>query len=162
MTRLITHNTYDCPKAILSNIDSKYYLHLNRGYLQLYNDYLVYFKPILMEIIYIALLVVPTGLQRQLVSHYYVDPRVGHMGEYKIPYCLQSRFFWPKTREDIKQWVAKYAHCVAYHMWSNRKSELYFSWPITTPFWIIHTDLWIPGNHAQNRKGNTCYLLNLL
>ena len=65
-------------------------------------------------------------------------------------------------REDIKQWVAKCAHCVAYHIWSNRKSELYFSWPITSQFWIIHTDLWIPGNYAIDSKGNTGYLLNSL
>ena len=65
-------------------------------------------------------------------------------------------------REDIKKLVAKCAHCVAYHIWCNRKSELYFSWPITSPFWITDTDLWVPGNVATNRRGNTGYLLNSL
>ena len=88
MTHLITHNPSNCPKAILSNIDSKYHLYLNRGYLQLYNDCLVYFKPILMESRYIALLVVTTGLQRQLLSHHHAGPSGGHTGEYKSLYRL--------------------------------------------------------------------------
>ena len=74
MTHLITHKTEDCPKAILSTIDSKYHLHLKRGYLQLYNYRLLYFKPILMESRYIALLVVPTGLRQQLFSNYHTGP----------------------------------------------------------------------------------------
>ena len=65
-------------------------------------------------------------------------------------------------REDIKQWVVKCAHCVAYHMWHNRKSELYFSLTITSPFWIIQTDLWIPGNADTDSRVNTGYLLNSL
>ena len=62
MTHLITHKPENWPKAILSTIDSKYHINLKRGYLQLYNDHLLYFKPILMESKYIAVLVVPTGL----------------------------------------------------------------------------------------------------
>ena len=65
MTHLITHNPDDWPKSILSTIYSKYNLHLKRGYLQLYNDRLVYFKPILMESRYISLLVFLTGLRQK-------------------------------------------------------------------------------------------------
>ena len=65
-------------------------------------------------------------------------------------------------REYINKWVAKCAHCVAYHIWRNRKSELYFSWPITSPFWIIHIDLWSSDNAATGSIGNTGYLLNSL
>ena len=61
-----------------------------------------------------------------------------------------------------KKWIAKCAHCVAYHIWRNRKSELYFYWTITPPFWIIHTDLWSPGSSATDSRGNTGYLLNSL
>ena len=84
------------------------------------------------------------------------------MGEYKTLYCLRSGVFWPKIIEDTKQWVAKFAHCIAYHIFRNRKSELYFSWPIKSPFWIIHTDLWSLGNAATNSRGNTGYHLKSL
>ena len=88
MTHLITHNPDDWKKAILSAIDSKYHLHLKIGYLKLYNDRLVYFKPILVESRYISLLVVPTGLQQQSFSHYHAGPSGGHMGEYNTLYRL--------------------------------------------------------------------------
>ena len=98
MTHLITYKPDDWPNAILSTIDSKYYPHLKRGYLKIYNDRLVYLKPILMESRYIALLIVPNCLRRQLFSHYHAGPSGGHMGEYKTLYCLRSRLFWTKTR----------------------------------------------------------------
>ena len=56
----------------------------------------------------------------------------------------------------------KCAQCVAYHIWRNRKIELYFSWTIMSPFWIIHTYFWIPGNASTNSRDNTGYLLNSL
>ena len=63
-------------------------------------------------------------------------------------------------REDIRPWVAKCVHCVSYHIWSNSKSELYFNWTITLPFWIIHTYIWIPGNTTTDSRVNISYLLN--
>ena len=74
---------------------------------------------------------------------------------------MRARFFWPKMREDIKQWVKSCAHCISYNAWRDRRSELYFSWPITTPFWIMHVDLWSPGE-ITNSKQEKGYLLNAL
>ena len=65
-------------------------------------------------------------------------------------------------REYVNKWVAKCAHYVAYHIWRNRKSELYFSWTIASPFWIIRTDLWSPDNSVINSRDNTGYLLKSL
>ena len=73
----VTQNSDDWPKAIISTIDTKYHLHLKRGYLQLYNEHLLYFKPILMESRYISLLIFlldynnnfsPTIMQAQSVD----------------------------------------------------------------------------------------------
>ena len=80
MTHLITHKLDNWPKSILSNIASNYHVHLKRGYLQLYNDHLVWFKPILMESRYIDLFVVPAGLRRQLLSRYHAGLSGGYMG----------------------------------------------------------------------------------
>ena len=116
-----------------------------------------------MESKHISVLVVPTGLQQIFFSHYHASPSSGHRVEYKTLYRLRSRFFCPKMREDIKQSVAKCAHCVAaYDIWSNRKSELYFSWPIASPLWIIYTYFWSPGNAAPDSRVNTGYLMNSL
>ena len=121
----------------------------------------VYFKPILTNTKYIGLIIVPLGLRRSLFSHYHAGPTGGHMGEYKTLYRLHSRFFWPGMRQDIKAWVKGCAHCVAQQAWHTRRSELYFSWPVTVPFWIMHVDLWSPG-HTQDLSGRKGYLLNAM
>ena len=83
------------------------------------------------------------------------------MGEYKKLYHITSRFYFPKIRDDIKTWVQSCAHCTTYNVWRNRKSELYFFWPITTPFWIMHIDLWCPGHilDSTEKKGQ---LMNVI
>ena len=53
------------------------------------------------------------------------------------------------------------AHCCAYNIWSDRKSELHFSWPVKIPFCIIHVDLWMPG-YLVNEKGETLQLMNAM
>ena len=69
----------------------------------------------------------------------------GHMGEYKTLYHIRLRFFWPRMRTDIKEWI----------------QELMFSWPISSPFAILHVDLRSP-RHMTNQHGcitlmNTMY-----
>ena len=100
MNYFITHNPDGWKKVILSAIYSRYHLHPIRGYPQLYNDRLVYFKPIHMESRYIALIFVRTVLRKKLFSQYHAGPSGGHMGEYKTLYRLRGRFFirkWEKT-----------------------------------------------------------------
>lgn len=106
----------------------------------------------------VALIVVPQSMQRLIFTHYHASPSGGHAGEYKTLYRLRLRFLWPRMREDIKSWVKQCGECVASNTWRNKKSELYFSWPVTLPFWIMHVDLWSPGNtEIDGRKG---HLLN--
>ena len=83
------------------------------------------------------------------------------MGEYKTLFRIRMRFWWPSMRKDIKLWVKSCAACIAYNVWRNRKSELYFSWPITSPFYIMHVDLWMPGNLTTD-NGETLQLMNCM
>ena len=145
--------------AILATIHSSYHSFLKAGHIQTMHGKLVLFKPIQTNSKYIGLIIVPEPLRHRLFSHYHAGPSGGHMGEYKTLYRMRSRFFWPKMRNDIKTWVKGCPHCVSYNVWRDRRSELYFSWPVTTPFWIMHIDLWSPGEFI-NEDGKKGYLMN--
>ena len=106
----------------------------------------------------IALIIVPQAMQRTIFCHYHASPSGGHAGEYKTLYRIRLRFLWAGMREHIKSWVKQCAECVAANAWRSRRSELYFSWPVTLPFYIMHVDLWSPGN--TEIKGKKGYLLN--
>ena len=145
----------------VSSINKAYHAALKVGHIQPIGGKLVLFKAILADTKYIGLIIVPLNLRKPLFDHYHAGPTGGHMGEYKTLYRLRARFFWPKMREDIKSWAKGCAHCQSYNAWRNRRSELYFSWPVTVPFWIMHVDLWSPGvtTDSAGRKG---YLLNAM
>ena len=115
----------------------------------------------MMNIKYLSLTAVPQSLRKRIFEHYHYRPTDGHMGEYKTLYHMISRFYWPKTCNDIKTWVQSCAHCTAYNAWINRKSELYFSWTITTPIRIMHINLWCPGQILYS-TGNKGYLINVM
>ena len=54
------------------------------------------------------------------------------------------------------------AHCDSYNMWRNQNSELYFSWTVIVPFYIMHVYLWYPVhvvNIITEAKG---YLMNYM
>ena len=125
------------------------------------NILLIFYKPIIMNRKYLALIVLPQSLQKRLFVHYQYGPPGRHMGEYKTLYGMISRFYWLKIRGDIKTWVQSCAHCTTYIFWRNLKSKLYFSWPITTPFWIIHIDLWFSGQILYS-TGNKRHLMNVM
>ena len=110
----------------------------------------------------IRLVIVPKALRRQIFSHFHAGPTGGHMGEYKTLYRMRVRIFWPKMREDIKEWVRGCKDCVSYNIWRNRKQELHFSWPVTLPFYIVHVDLWSPGDSMKKFKTKEHTLLNTM
>ena len=70
-------------------------------------------------------------------------------------------FWWPGIRKDIKDWLKQCAHCCAYNIWRDRKSEVYFSWLVTSPFYIMHLDFWMPRK-LTNSAGQTIQLLNCM
>ena len=125
------------------------------------HDKLVLYKPIFKDIKYIGLIIVPEQILRGFFSHYHAGPSGGHMSEYKILFRLRMRFYWPSMRQDINNWIKGCAHCVAYNVWRNRKSELYFSWSITSPFHIMHVDLWMPGTLLDD-SGQVMQLMNCM
>ena len=86
-------------------MNSVYHFPLKEKRIKIVNDKVILFKPILTDHHHVMLIVVPILLRRKLLSHYHAGPTGGHMGEYKTLYRVRLRFFWPKLREDIKEWV---------------------------------------------------------
>ena len=156
------YKAHEIPSAVISTAPVEFRTMLTKGLVAILNSKLVYFKPILMNERYVTLLIIPESLRKPLFDHYHAGPSAGHMGEYKTLYRMRMRFFWPGLRNDVKKWVKGCANCVAYNVWRNRKSETHFSWPVTVPFWIMHVDLWSPGDVVLDKDGNKGYLLNAM
>ena len=144
---------------MLQEIQAEYHQHLKTDFVRMLHDKLIVYKPIFKDVKHIGLIIVPSSLRRIIFSHYHAGPSGGHMGEYKNLFRIRMRFWWHGMRRDIKLWIKSCAACVSYNVWQNRKSELYFSWPVTTPFYIMHIDLWMPGK-LIDEDGNTLQLMN--
>ena len=153
------HDEKSWSEAELSNISKHYHQYLKRGSIKLMDGKLFLFKPVFQNIRYVGLLIVPDSLKRPLFSHYHCGPTGGHMGEYKTLFRMRLRFHWANMRADIKNWVKGCPECIANNMWRNRRNELFFSWPVTAPFYIMHLDLWQPGR-LLDENNDSVYLFN--
>ncbi len=153
-------NVLKCTRADLQKIPSSLHQFVQDGTVEWSGQRLVVRKQMPMMARAIELIVVPKGLQHRIFRHFHASPSGGHAGEYKTLHRLRLRFIWPKMREDIRSWCRSCAECVAAHAWRNRRSELYFSWPVTIPFWVMHVDLWQPG--TVEFEGGHGYLLNCM
>ncbi len=155
------HKNKTWSPAELATIHKSYHTHLHRGEIHLLMNKLMLYKPVFQNLRYIGLIIVPESLRRTLFTHYHCGPTGGHMGEYKTLFRMRLRFYWPGMRADIKSWVKGCPQCIESNVWRNRRQELYFSWPVTSPFYIMHVDLWQPGKLTdQNQK--SIYLFNCM
>ena len=51
-----------------------------------------------------------------------------------------------------------YAYFIAYNVWRNYRQELYFSWSMTIPFYIMPLNIWSPGNVLnENEDGGDIF-----
>ena len=141
----------------LKTIHQAYHPHMMDNNISIDNGKLILTKPLPLQGKAIKLIIVPRGLRRLLFEHYHGGPTGGHMGEFKTLHRLRVRFFWPRMRKDISDWVQQCGQCIAAKSWKQRKNDLYFSWPVTVPFWIIHCDLWSPGA-TVDKEGNLSVL----
>ena len=145
----------------LNKLTTEYKLHLQKKGIQLLHGKLILMKAIFKNIRYVGLIVVPSSLRYVIFSRSRAGPTGGHTGGYKTPFRIQMRFWWPSMCKDITNWVKCCAHCCAYDIWRNWKSEVYFLWPVTTPFYIMHIDLWDPGR-ITDENGGIMQLMNVM
>ena len=88
---------------------------------------LVFFEQVATTANQICRIVVPISLRRTIFSLLHASPAAGHMGEYKTLYRIRLRFFWPRMRSDIHQWIKECPHCRLTFHWRRRGHELMFS-----------------------------------
>ena len=158
---LRTNSKHTWSKDELSRVDTAYKQHLWENIIVSCNGKLILLKPIFQNFRSIGLIVFPTSLIQNKISHYHARPTGGHMGEYKTLFRIRLRFFWPISREDMKEWVKVCAHCVSHTVWRYRKSEMYFSWTVTTPFYIMHINIWSPRHLVDKDSARiTIQLMN--
>jgi len=86
-----------------------------------------------------------------IFNAYHATPTEGHFGEYKTLHRIRLRFFWPGCRKDINRWIIACPECILSNSKTHRGSELIYSWPVSTPFYIIHVDIWSPGDTTSAR-----------
>jgi hypothetical protein len=141
----------------LNKVSSTYRPFLRNNCICQLHGKLVALQPVSNRSQVLALIVVPLSLRRHLFSAYHASPVAGHMKEFKTLHRLRLRFLWPKMRSDISSWVRMCPHCILTDKNTRENKELVFSWPVTSPFFILHVDLWAPGSITDYR-GNS-YLL---
>jgi hypothetical protein len=147
-------------KNVLASIAPGYKEFLRESRISVVEGKLVVFQAVQNNTEFLMLIVVPSGLRRDVFSAYHASPSTGHMGIYKTLHRIRLRFFWPQCRKDITNWVLQCPQCIAINGNVSRNSELIFSWPLCCPFYILHVDLWAPGDIA-NYRGET-YLMNAM
>ena len=147
-------------KSDISEVHSACRDYIRQDRVSLFEGKLVVYQPVQNNQEMLMLIIVPLSLRRDIFSAYHVSPSTGHMGICKTLHHVRLRFFWPRSRKDVTNWVLQCPHCIASNGTVARNSELIFSWPLCCPFYILHVDLWAPGEIA-NYRGET-YLMNAM
>jgi hypothetical protein len=148
----------DFTKPDIQQLNPAYREYIRENRIAITDAKLTVFQPCQNNTDMLMLIIVPLSLRRDIFSAYHASPSTGHMGVYKTLHRIRLRFFWPQCRKDITSWVLQCPHCIAVNGTVSRNSELIFSWPLCCPFYILHVDLWAPGEIA-NYRGDT-YLMN--
>ena len=65
---------------------------------------------------------------------------------YKTLHRIRLRFYWHKLRADVEAWLKSCPDCILANSTVRRNSELVYSWPVSSPFAILHVNIWQPGN----------------
>ena len=93
----------------------------------------------------LILIIPPTSLRRRIFELLHSDPSSGHLMTFKTLHRIRLRFYWHRMRHDIETWIRSCPDCISSNSAIRRSSELVYTWPVSSPFAIIHCDVWQPG-----------------
>ena len=103
INRLSINSPLDQPTVL--QLSAAYRSVITRNLLGLLEGHLVYYDPIPTVSNHIFRMVVPLSLCRKIFTLRHATPVAGHMGEYKTLYRIKLRFFWPRLRSDVADWI---------------------------------------------------------
>ena len=144
-------------KLDITSLAVTYRRDIAQNLLCIINGRLVYLELITVSSNYLCRIVIPLSLRRVIFDVLHASPATNHMGEYKTLYRIKFRFFMHRMRKYIKAWVKQCTHCMLNYVWRRHDQEVMFSWPVSSPFSILHADPWIP-DHFEDRGGNVALI----
>ena len=98
-------------KNALSSFPAQYRRTVATNSLCMVEGHLVFPEKVATTANQICRIVVPISLRRIVFSLLHTSPATGLMVEYKTLYRIRLRFFWPRMRSDIHQWIKECPHC---------------------------------------------------
>ena len=128
-----------------SHVHKAYLPYLEANAVGLQKHFIVVRQRLLSEHHSLSLIVVPASLRTLIFSAYHAGPTSAHLGRYKTLHRIRQRFFWPSITAYIIKACKECGPCLASANAIHSSSQLDFSWPVTSPFFILHVDLWQPG-----------------
>jgi hypothetical protein len=137
------------PESFLRPLPSAYQAPLRDCLITLQHGRLTYMQPLSKNGRSLLLIIPPTSLRRRLFDVLHSSPSAGHLMSYKTLHRIRLRFYWHKLRLDVEEWIKKCPDCILSNTSIRRNSELVYSWPVSSPFAIIHVDIWQPGAVAN-------------
>ncbi|KAJ8968241.1 hypothetical protein NQ314_002388 [Rhamnusium bicolor] len=103
-------------------------------------------------------LVVPKSDRGRLISSAHDPPICGHMGVYKTYSRLTEKYYWPKMRYDIANYIRKCNVCTAHKPSNKSPADMMVSHlKVDRPWEMISTD--IMGPLPRSKKGNSFILV---
>jgi hypothetical protein len=75
----------------------------------------------------LLLIIAPSSLRRLVFNVFQGSPIGGHFGVCKTLFRIRMRFFWPRCRQDVVNWIKECAHCILTDKSIRRHSEVLFS-----------------------------------
>ena len=96
----------------------------------------------------------------QFVTFTMPPPLAATYGQVQYPLPFVHMVLWPNMQSFIEDYVAKFPHCILANLCCATASKLMHSWPLDSPFSIIHIDIWYPGDKTD--QDDNWYLLNTM
>lgn len=102
--------------------------------------------------------VVPKGRRKEVISSAHEPALAGHAGVYKTYHRICEKYYWPKLRSDVAQFVKNCHTCAAYKADQKGPRGLMTAQPpVSRPWEMISTDLM--GPLPRSMRGNQYILV---
>ena len=145
-TALTANPSHVFPETFLQTLPSSYQTPLRDGLISLCHGRLTYTYPLNRNRRSLLLIVPPALLRRSLFSALHSPHSAGHPSACKTLHRIRLRFHWHKLRSDVDTWLNECPACILANTHPSRNGKLALSQPVSSPFSIIHVEIWQPSN----------------